>query len=369
MSIRLQTWAPYSIQIALNGREWLRRSLDKARCRYIVSGNKFLHIDNYALAQRILDSQIDTRWEKMLTGLLPFVFPTMNQMPGSEMSYYWTLWQSEWAKDCIFESPQIVTPLVDDFLRQALITGTSVRILRYMGRPVTASGQPHPLSNPELMTRVSLWHDGMCIRHWVDNNSVKLYNEQNVLRFEMTMNDPTKYRIYRHSEGEKESEPKRLLPMQKGIADITVRTKVCDDRLTCFTEHIATVTGKTPVGELISKVTKPFIEQGRRIRGLEVTGKDQTLLQAISDPMFNVDGITNKSLQQKLVSLSWAKGMTGRQLSSRISRHLRLLRDHGLMRKLPNQRKYFLTDNGRKLTTALNALIAASTEDLLRMSA
>ncbi len=109
--------------------------------------------------------------------------------------------------------------------------------------------------------------------------------------------------------------------------------------------------------------------KGRRIRGLEVTGKDQTLLQAISDPMFNVDGITNKSLQQKLVSLSWAKGMTGRQLSSRISRHLRLLRDHGLMRKLPNQRKYSLTDNGRKLTTALNALVAASTEELLKMSA
>ena len=304
MSIRLQTWAPYSIQIALNGREWLRRLLDKKHCRYIINGNKFLHIDDYNLAQRMLDSQIDTPWEKMLTGFLPLVFPAMRQMLGNELSYYWTLWQSEWAKDYVFESPQILTPLMDDLLRHALITGTSDRVLRYLGHPVTASGQPHPLSNPELLTRVCSWLDGIRIRHWVGKNSLKLYNEQNVLRFEMTMNDPTKYRIYRHSEGMQEAEPKKLLPMRKGIADITVRAKVCDDRINCFTEHIATLTDKTPVGELIATVTKPFTVQGRRIRGLEVTGKDQELLQAISDPMFDVDGITNKGLQKMLGSLS-----------------------------------------------------------------
>ena len=82
------------------------------------------------------------------------------------------------------------------------------------------------MSNPELITRVNLWHDGMRICHWVNNNSVKLYNEQNVLRFEMTMNDPTKYRIYRHSEGEKESEPKRLLPMRKGMTGKQLSSRI-----------------------------------------------------------------------------------------------------------------------------------------------
>jgi hypothetical protein len=369
MSIRLQTWAPYGIQIALNGREWLRRSLDKKGCKYIVSGNKFLHIDDYELAQEILDSQIDTRWEEMLTGFLPFVFSTMKQTLGDKLSYYWTLWQSEWAKDYIFESPQVLTPLMDDFLRHALITGTCDRVLKYMGRPVTASGQPHPLSNPELITRVNLWHDGMRFRHWVNKNSIKCYNEQNVLRFEMTMNDPTQYRIRRHTEGNKESESKKLLPMRKGVADIPIRTKVSDDRINSFTEHIATVVEKTPIGQLLSTVTKPFTEQGRRIRALEVMGKDLELLQAISDPIFNVSFITNKGLQEKLHSLEWAKKMSGKQLSSRISRNLRLLREHGLIRKLPNQRKYSLTEKGKKLTSALNVIIAASTEKLLELSA
>ena len=29
MNIRLQTWFPYHIQVAMNGREWLRRDLEK----------------------------------------------------------------------------------------------------------------------------------------------------------------------------------------------------------------------------------------------------------------------------------------------------------------------------------------------------
>jgi DNA-binding HxlR family transcriptional regulator len=50
-------------------------------------------------------------------------------------------------------------------------------------------------------------------------------------------------------------------------------------------------------------------------------------------------------------------------------RHLRLLRDHGLTGKLPNRHRYHLTDNGRQLTTALHAMLSASTEQLLNMAA
>lgn len=368
MSIRLQTWAPYNIQIALNGREWLRRLLNREKCEYIVHGNKFLHIDDYSLAQRLLDSQLDTQWNEMLSGFLPEVFPSMSQTLGTQMSYYWTLWQSEWAKDYIFTNPQSLNPLMDNFLRHALITGTSDRVLRYMGRPVKANGQPHPLANPELLSRVNLWHDGIRIRHWVDKNSLKLYNEQNVLRIEMTMNNPEKYKIHRHKQGQGDSEPKTLLPMRKGLADIAIRAQVSDDRVNSFSEHMATVTDKTPVGELLSDIVQPFNKNGKRVRGLDVTGKDHELLQAIADPICNVGFVTNKRLQQKLVLSKWAKGKSGNKLSARISRHLRLLREHGLIRKVKSQRKYMLTEKGRKITTALNAALAASTQELLEIA-
>ncbi|MBT9174127.1 MAG: hypothetical protein DDT21_02538 [Syntrophomonadaceae bacterium] len=60
----------------------------------------------------------------------------------------------------------------------------------------------------------------------------------------------------------------------------------------------------------------------------------------------------------------WANGKKDKALSAHINRLLRilrLLRDHGVIRKLPNQRKYQLTDKGRRLTSAVNALLGAST--------
>ncbi len=53
---------------------------------------------------------------------------------------------------------------------------------------------------------------------------------------------------------------------------------------------------------------------------------------------------------------------------SLITTSLLVLRAHGLIRKLPNQRKYVLTDEGKKITTALSAALAASTEDLMNLA-
>ena len=102
---------------------------------------------------------------------------------------------------------------------------------------------------------------------------------------------------------------------------------------------------------------------------MDITGKDKEILRAISDPAFNASAITNKALQEKLIGTDWTKGFTDEKLSSKISRQILLLRSHGIIRKLPNQHKYALTDKGRKISSALNALLSASTEDLVNLVA
>ena len=368
MSVRLQTWAPYGVQIALNGREWLKRMLDKSGVRYVLAGNKFLDIEDYEVAQQLLNSQLDTRWIEMLSGFMPDVFPSMKAALGDEMSYTWTLWQSEWAKDYIFHDPKVLGTHMNQMLRHAFITGTGDRVLRYMGRPVQANGQPHWAADPELITRLSLWYDGARIKHWVDKNSLKMYNEQNVLRFEFTMNDPKRFRIYRTPEGS-DSDKKKLMPMRKGIADIPVRTQICSTRINNFTEQIATFEEDVSVAEILSKVTTPISSNGKRYRGLDVTGKDLALLRSVSDPKFFVDAITNKHLQETLGGNPWANGFTGCKLSGRISRHLRLLREHGLIKKHPKQHRYYLTAKGRLLATALNQFLGAKVSDLSKLAA
>jgi len=369
MSIRLQTWFPYGIQIALNGREWLRRSLEKEGIEFVVHGNKFLHIGDYKRAQELLNTQIDTRWVKLLDDFLPQIFPSMEKILGSELSYYWTLWQSEWATDHIFSDPSILRQLIDRLLRHALMTGTCERVLRYMGRPVDVNGQPHPRANPEVISRANVWYEGTRVRHWVDKNSVKMYNEHNVLRTEMTMNNPGMFRVYRHPQTQSSSGSKRRMPLRKGIADIAVRTQVASDINQRFMDQMATLNDDSPVQDVLKDITRSYKLKGRPVRALDITGKDRELLLALADPKYNVSGITNKFLQKTLKNTTWAKNGSTKQLSARISRHLCLLRHHGLIRKLPNQRKYMLTTKGKKLTSALNALLAASIQQLMEIAA
>jgi len=365
MSVRLQTWAPYEIQVALNGREWLRRSLDAAGCGYVVDGNKFLHIDDYDLAQGLLDEQVRTDFSEVLKGFLPTVFPAMPEVLGPDHSYYWTFWQSEVARDYIFNDRDVLSSLMGDLQIHALITGKGERILRYFGSPVRLDGQPYKNTNPEIVSLTNSWYEGVRVRHWNGRNSVKFYNEQNVFRVEMTMNDPTIFKIYRHSENQDKSEPKKLMKMRKGVADTAARVEISKNIINRFIENIATVEEKTRLGELLGSVDKPVAQNGKKVRALDVFGKDKEFLQAISDPALNVNGITNKELRIMLAGTPWAKNMTDKQLSGRVTRHLALLRKHGLIRKLPKQRKYALIENGQKITAALNAALATSVSELL----
>lgn len=369
MNIRLQTWFPYHIQIALNGREWLRRSLEARNVDFLRQGNKFLHIEDYAIAQHYLSRQLDRQWPHLLNSFPAIAFPTMRHTLGPHLSYYWTLWQSEWATDLIMDTPTGLTATMASLLRHAWITGNSANVLRYLDRPLTLAGKPYRASNNEVQSRILDFHDGLRVRHWVDHNSVKVYNQQNVLRVETTINQPYMFKVWRRAQRQPQNAGKQLRPLRKGVADIPLRALVSQEINNRLMDKISTFTNETPLSDLLASHVNSHIKDGRRVRSLDISGKDRDFLRAVSDPDFTVSGITNAALRQKLASTAWGAGRTDKQLSARISRHLRLLRDHGLIRKIPNRHRYHLTDKGRQLTTALHAMLAASTEQLLKMSA
>ena len=209
-------------------------------------------------------------------------------------------------------------------------------------------------------SRVLDFQDGLRVRHWVDNNSVKVYTQQNVLRVETTINDPGMFKVYRHAQGESKRAPKRRLGLRKGVADIPLRAQVSQEINNRFEKQLATFETNTSLQDLIAALCKGRTQSGRRVRGLEITGKDRVLLLALSDSSFELSGISNKALRQKLSGQMGFRNRTDKQRSAKVSRQLRLLRDHGLIRKYPRQRKYCLTTKGRQITIALPALLNAS---------
>ena len=90
----------------------------------------------------------------------------------------------------------------------------SEKVLRAALRPLAASGllsydstdvlrffgtfRTHYQKGP-LQVETSFYDrfDGKRIKHWLDKNSLKLYSHYNVLRTEMTINNPTKIKVLR----------------------------------------------------------------------------------------------------------------------------------------------------------------------------
>ena len=369
MNIRLQTWFPYHIQICLNGREWLRRMLEWEGIDFFVHGNKFLYIADYRRAQQLLDKQLDTRFIDLLNDFALRIFPNIKDILGAYLSYYWTLWQNEWGTDFIFDTASSLNSIMNSLLSYAHITGTSCRVLPYLDRPVTKSGQPDKRSKDTVVTRISDCNDGIRLRHWVDRNSVKIYNEQNNLRVETTINDPGKFKVFRHKQGQDKDEAKQRLPMRKGVMDIPLRAAVSQEVNNRLIEDLANLNEKTPVHDVMDELMRPVTNNGRNFHGLDPVGKDRELILLLSDPAFMISGFTNKMLRNGLSDTTFASGRTDKQLLAKVSRHLKLLRVHGIIRKLPGQNRYQITVKGMKLAKVLSGLLAASTEYLMKIAA
>lgn len=369
MNIRLQTWFPYHIQIAMNGREWLRRDLEKEGIGFERHENKILRLDDYPAAQRYLDRQLNARWAALLDGFLPVVFPSMPEILGPHLQPYWTLWQSEWATDHIFESQRALLPIGENLILQAFLTGTTPRVLRYFDRPLTKEGHPYANMPLAVESRLLELGDGLRVRHWVGQNSVKVYTEQNVLRTETTINAPGMFKVHRRAQGQSKQKSKRYLPMRKGIADIPLRAQVSEDINRRMNESLAQMKDDSPIGDLIKSACNKHIKNQRPVRALDLLGKDRALLCALADPRYVVAGLTNRELREALASEPGWKGRTEKQQAAKMSRMIRLLRDHRILHKYPKRNRYQLSAHGRQLTMAISATLHASTQQLVEKAA
>ncbi len=78
------------------------------------------------------------------------------------------------------------------------------------------------------------------------------------------------------------------------------------------------------------------------------------MFQVILDGRWAVKGFRNRDIRPALTSRSVQSPNAGRRLAGRATHWLRLLRAHGLIRKLSRSRSYRMTSKGTQvMTTAL----------------
>ena len=188
--LRLQTWAPFSVQVCLNGRERLARQLVAAQIAHQQRDNCFVWIADVAAAQKLADAQLDTRWEDLLDGLLEQAFPARRELfPEAQLRHYWSLQQSEWATDLLFHRTADLERLYPPLVRQAMSVFQSDDILRFLGR-VNTGRVFAPGGRVEVTSDLKRRPEGVRVKHRVGDNSLKIYNKEgSVLRVETTINE------------------------------------------------------------------------------------------------------------------------------------------------------------------------------------
>jgi hypothetical protein len=364
LNVRIQTWFPFSIQICLNGREWLARSLWRRHSSFTKADNCFTWLGNPTLAQRLMDEQLDTDWPAALTALARCVNPLHEEIfAPCPMDYYWSAYQTEWATDLVFENPKALAGLYPALVRHAMEHFKSDDVLRFLGR------KAHGGFTGELTTSFKNRPEGVRVKHWVRGNSIKIYDKAgSVLRVETTMARTRDFKVLRPPHDNPDGQL-AWRPLRKGVADLHRRAQLSQRSNERYLDALAAVDDSTPCSRLFDAVARPLVDHGRRLRALRLSDPaDLALLAAIARGEFVTAGLRNRDLRGLLYASPKAPDEQ-RRLSARVSRQLRLLRAHGILRKIPKTHRYLLTQRGQLLTAALRATRDSSLQQLLRHAA
>jgi hypothetical protein len=304
----------------------------------------------------------------------------------------------------MFHSRTALQEVYPKLIRYAVTTFGAVDVLRFLGQPVPATGKVPHRRRLEVSTNVKERLEGVRIKHWVNGNSLKMYDKGSVLRVESMMREPGDFKVYRAAEGDPEG-PKDWRSMRLGIADLFRRGEVGQKSNDRYLEALTAVHDTIPLRQLVEPLCSPTLEPARRRTSTSTAAAEQSavspptppetgpstvaaatrkarprraralnplapadaaLLEAVSRHEFLINGLRNRDLRRLLFGEAPVPAGVQRRRSAAVTRQLRLLRAHGLIHKVPRTHRYLVTEPGRQAITALLAARNASAEYLNR---
>lgn len=359
MHIRLQTWLPFTMQICVNGRRWLGNKLLRAGIPFEQQDNTFTHIADVKRAQQLMDQLARRDFARRFNSLIKQISPLARhpewKLPNG---YYWSFKEVEVATDVMFRDPDSLRLLYPSLLQHAMLVCNSTDVLRFLGRRFKNNFKGEITSN--LRGR----HEGLRVKHWVEENSIKMYDKAfSVLRIETTINNPHRFKVYRNST--RHGQPcRRWLRLRKGVADTARLVQIARAANERYLQALAVVGEPKPSHRILDPVSEPVQQQRRRFRALQpISPRESRLFEVICQGRFLLNGFRNKDLRH---ALPLPQHLDLRRYVLRIGRQLQLLRAHGLIFKVAKTHYYRITKKGHDvMATAIKfraadlALLAA----------
>jgi hypothetical protein len=368
MHVRLQSWFPFLIHVCLNGRNWLASQMTRLGMRYEQQDNCFTRVDDLKKAQRLLDDQLNTRWAVELEKLVLDNHPTYRDICRPlALSYYWTACESEYATDVMFACKQRLAQLYPRLVHHGIKSFGSLDVLRFLGHKPPANGVGKFAG--ELNSSLKARPEGLRIKHFVNGNSLKLYDKQgSVLRVETTINHPQEFKVWRAKENDPEQK-KAWRVLRRGVADLRRRAQVSQAANERYLTALAVVDEKTPLSKEAQTICQRVRKDAQSYRALNPwADKDALILEAVNRGEFAINGFRNRDLRALLFRTNPTPEDQKRRAGV-VTRQIRLLRAHGLIRKVSGTHRYLVSQKGRRIITALLSARQADIDKLTALAA
>ena len=333
--LRVPTWAPFRLQFCLNGHSWLAARLKRHGVGYRLLDNAFIDIDDFARAQQLADAMRPETLHRKLDRYAGQFCPATAEFAAG---YHWSLLQVEYATDIVFKSRQDLAALYDLLVRTSVHAIRAEHVATFLGRKLD------PRYSGEVGNDFSTRIQGTRIRHQMGSSALKMYDKFGyVLRIETVTNDVSFFKHHRtveHRDGTRET---ILAPVQKTLYSLGVLAELLAASNRRYLEFLSSLDDDSSGRRQLERLSRPARDAHRSYRGFNFfDAVDIELLLSIVRGEFNIRGFQVRDLRRILTHLS----------GSQLSRMVKRLRMHRLVKKVRGTYRYYPTRLGRRVIAA-----------------
>jgi len=332
--LRVPTWCPFRLQFYFNGHNWLAARLGEQSIAFELCDNAFLDIADFDQANE-LAAQFDVEaLHAKLDHLAQTYCPVVTTL---NLEYSWSIMQAEYATDLVFKQQSTLQAIYPHLLETLIQAVKPADIATFLGRKLHGNYQG------EMGNRFNVRLLGTRIKHQMGRVTLKMYDKFGIiLRIETTVNNVSFFKQYRKVQHRDGTTTTKWAPMKKTIYSLPALQDLLQAANQRYLKFISDI--ETPqVGvQKLHQLAETKVDNNRRYKGFNLfTEEDTSLFRLLLRGEFFISGFTNKRLRQHLPDKS----------SSQVSRLLKRLRVHGLVKRVASTYKYYLTAFGRQVVT------------------
>jgi hypothetical protein len=333
--LRVPTWAPFRLQFYFNGHNWLAHRLRDEGINFELHDNAFVQLSDFARAQLLAASFDISQLHEILDMAAQKLCPVGARFPSG---YHWSLMQVEYSTDIIWRSQADLQPVYDVLVRTAIHAVKAEQVATFLGRKLQ-SNSSEEIGN-DFHTRI----EGTRIRHHMGPVALKMYDKMGrVLRIETTANNVTFFKHHRMVEQRDGKAVWKNAPLRKTIYSLPMLAELMGAANRRYLDFLSSLEDPSAGFKHLDKLGRTAYANDRSYRGFNLFDqKDLKLFEIIARGEFLISGFQNRNLRDLLPDYS----------SGRISRLIKCLCIHGLLKKVRNTYKYYLTKLGRNVVLA-----------------